>query len=155
MYRRRGPSLGDRDQRDDSLTRHSFTYDAYDVPSLEATIQARGGPQVDLTGTVDSGASSTVLSRGDAEELGLGAADLREAGPVVVADGSEVRCWTSAPPIREQVLRTTSTGVVRPWGPVFDLDAIFLEHASPLWGQSDFFDTFGIDFQRPMFTLRY
>jgi hypothetical protein len=122
---------------------------------LEVRIQVRGGPQVDLTGTVDSGASSTVLSTGDAEELGLATADLHEAGSVVVADGSEVRSWTSALPIRGQVLRATPAGNVRPWGPVFDLTVIFLDHASPLWGQSDFFDTFGIDFQRPTFTLRY
>jgi hypothetical protein len=155
MSRQHECSPANREERDDSLTRLSFTYDAYGVPSLEVRIQARGGPQVDLTGTVDSGASSTVLSRGDAEELGLGPTGLSEAGSVVVADGSEVRCWTAALPIRGQVLRASPTRGLRPWGPVFDLDVIFLEHASPLWGQSDFFNTFGIDFQRPKFTLRY
>jgi hypothetical protein len=87
-------------------------------------IQVRGGPQVDLTGTVDSGASSTVLSTGDAEELGLATDDLHEAGSVVVADGSKVRCWTSALPIRGQVLRATPGGNVRPWEPVFALTVI-------------------------------
>lgn len=136
-----------------------FPYDAFDVPSLDVRIQAQGGPQADLTGTVDSGASATVLSRENAEELGIGSAGLREAGTVVVADGSKVCCWVAVAPIRGQVLRASATGALRPWGPVFAVDAIFLEHASPLWGQSDFFARFEVTFRRhlapPSFALRY
>lgn len=69
-----------------------FPYDAYEVPSLHVRTQAQGGPQIDLTGIVDSGASGTVLAREYAEKLGLAPADLREAGTIVVADGSKVRC---------------------------------------------------------------
>ncbi len=110
----------------------------------------------DFTGTVDSGASRTVLSTEAAERLGLGEKDLRNAGKVIVADGSDVPCLAPLVPIRAQVLEVVSGGGdLRPWGRIFDLDAIFIEHASPLWGQSDFFATFGIHFQRPHFTLRY
>lgn len=128
------------------------------MPSLDARIQARGGPQVDFTGIVDSGASRTVLSMEAAARLGLGPEGLREAGRVVVADGSEVRCLAPLVPIRGQVLGAPMSpgGDPPPWGPVFDIDAVFLEHVtSPLWGQTDFFDTFAINFERPKFTLRY
>ena len=74
------------------MPRWKFPYDAYGVPSLEVRVQAKGGPQIELSGTVDSGASTTVLS---------------------------------------------------------------VEDADPLWGQADFFATFGINFERPEFTLRY
>jgi hypothetical protein len=137
------------------VPRWKFPYDAYGVPSLDVRIQAQGGPQIDLWGTVDSGASSTVLSREHAEQLGLVPSDLREAREAIIADGSNVRCWAATMPIRAQALRPSSAGDLLPWGPVFAVNAVFLEHASPLWGQSDFFDTFGIDFQRPEFTLRY
>jgi hypothetical protein len=53
------------------MARRRFQYDADDVPSLEVRIRAQGGPAVDLSGTVDSGASTTVLSIEDAKELGL------------------------------------------------------------------------------------
>ena len=111
----------------------------------------------DFTGTVDSGASRTVLSMEAAERLGLGPDDLREAGKVIVADGGEVRCLVPLVPIRGQVLDVAASPGAdpRPWGRIFDVDAIFIEHASPLWGQTDFFDTFDINFQRPKFTLRY
>ena len=123
-------------------------------------IQAKGGPQVVFAGIVDSGASRTVLSMQDAARLGLDPThldDLREAGAVIVADGSAVACLAPLVPIRAQVLGPPASpgDDPRPWGPIFDLDAIFVEHAIPLWGQTDFFDTFGIDFQRPEFTLRY
>jgi hypothetical protein len=43
-----------------------------------------------------------------------------------------------------------------PWGPIFDLDVVFLEHVtSSLCGQADFFANFGISFERPQFTLTY
>jgi len=127
------------------------------VPSLDLRIQAKGGPQVDFAGIVDSGAGRTVLSRENAEELGLGAGDLREAeGRVVVADGSAIPCLTSLVPIRAQVLEAPGEDDGRPWGRIFDLDVIFLEHVtSPLWGQADFFANFGISFERPRFTLTY
>jgi hypothetical protein len=127
------------------------------VPSLDLRIQAKGGPQVDLGGIVDSGAGRTVLSIEDAEELGLRGGDLHEAGEVVVADGSAVSCFAPPVPIRARVIDTVSSeDDPDPWGPIFDLDVVFLEHVtSPLWGQSDFFDTFGVDFQRPEFILRY
>lgn len=139
------------------MPRRRFTYDPDGVPSLDLRIQAKGGPQVDFAGIVDSGAGRTVLSVKNAEALGLRGGDLREAGEVVVADGSAVPCFAPRVPIRAQVLDAVSReDDPDPWGPVFDLDVVFLEHVtSPLWGQTDFFDTFGIDFQRPKFTLRY
>lgn len=138
------------------MARRRFPYDVYDVPSLEVRIRAQGGPAADLSGTVDSGASTTVLSVEDAEELGLTPADLRKAPDAVIANNSEVPCWTTATPIRAQVLRPTSTGDdLLPWGPVFAVNVLFMDEADPLWGQSDFFATFGINFERPQFTLRY
>ena len=134
-----------------------FPYDPDGVPSLDLRIQAKGGPQVELEGIVDSGAGRTVLSIEDAEELGLRAGDLRAAGEVVVADGSSVPCFTPPVPIRARVLDTVSSkDDPNLWGPVFDLDVVFLEHTiSPLWGQADFFATFGINFERPEFSLSY
>ena len=32
---------------------------------------------------------------------------------------------------------------------------MFMQDADPLWGQADFFATFGINFERPEFSLRY
>jgi hypothetical protein len=136
-----------------------FPYDEYQVPSLGVRVQAQGGQQVDLWGTVDSGASSTVLSIKNAEELGLEGADLREGRDAVIADGSKVRCWTVATPMRAQVLRRTSAKELLAWGPVFAIDAVFIEHADPLWGQADFFATFEVTFWRnatpPTFGLSY
>ncbi len=108
---------------------------------------------------MDSGASSTVFSREHAEKLGLEPFDLLEGRDAVIADGSKVHCWTTATPIRGQVLRPSASGDLHPWGPVFAIDAVFLEHASPLWGQSDFFATFEVTFWRnatpAMFGLNY
>lgn len=136
-----------------------FPYDEYQVPSLGVRVQAQGGPQVDLWGTVDSGASSTVLSVKNAEELGLGGTDLREGRDAVIADGSKVRCWTVATPMRAQVLRRPSIEELPAWGPVFAIDAVFIEHADPLWGQADFFAAFEVIFWRnvtpPTFGLSY
>jgi hypothetical protein len=54
------------------------------------------------------------------------------------------------------VLRPASTGEdLLPWGPIFAVNVLFIEDADPLWGQSDFFATFAINFERPEFTLRY
>ncbi len=125
-----------------------FPYDVFDTPALDVRIQAQGSSQLDLSGTVDSGASSTVLSREHAERLGLEPTDLREARDAVIADGSKVHCWTTATPVRGQVLRHSPTGVLHPWGPVFAIDAVFIEHANPLWGQTDFFATFEVTFWR-------
>lgn len=81
-----------------------FPYDRDGVPSLDMRVQTRRGSQIELSGTVDSGASSTVLSLEHADELGLA-------------------------------------------------------HASPLWGQADFFAVFGVMFWRniapPQFELSY
>jgi Aspartyl protease len=119
------------------------------MPSLHVRIQAKGGSQIDLTGIVDSGASGTVLARTYAEKLGLAPVDLREAGTIVVADGNKVRCWTTDTPIRAQVLRPAiSDDDPQPWGPVFAIKPVFLEHATPLWGQTDFFATFEVTFWR-------
>lgn len=130
------------------------------MPSLDVRIQAQGGPQIDFTGTLDSGASRTVLSTEDAEKLGLGPSDMRDAGNVVVADGSQVACLAPLVPIRGKILGAPSPGGdPRPWGRVFEIDTVFLEHASPLWGQADFFQSFEIIFQRylepSIFSLSY
>jgi predicted aspartyl protease len=77
------------------VPRWRFPYDRDGVPSLDVRVQARGGLSIDLSGTVDSGASTTVLSREVAQKLGLSHADLSEAVPAVIADGSEVRCWST------------------------------------------------------------
>jgi hypothetical protein len=131
------------------------------MPSLDVRIQAEDGPQIDVTGIADSGASSTVLAREYAERLGLAAADLREAGAIIVADGNKVSCWIATRQIRAQILRPAVSGrnALTPWGPVFAINPVFLEHAVPLWGQSDFFATFEVTFWRntnpPTFGLSY
>jgi hypothetical protein len=54
------------------------------------------------------------------------------------------------------VLRASSSGVdLVPWGPVFEIDPIFLEDGSPLWGQADFFESFEITFQRYLDPARF
>jgi hypothetical protein len=136
------------------MARRRFQYDSDDVPSLDVRIRAQGGPAVDLSGTVDSGASTTVLSVENAEELGLNLADLRQGPDAIVANKTRVHCWTAATPIRAQVLRPSPAGFVT-WGPVFAVDVMFMQDADPLWGQADFFATFAINFERPEFTLRY
>ncbi len=130
------------------MPRRRFPYNADGMASLDVRIQAQSGPEVDLIGIVDSGASTTVLSRRHAEKLGLGPVDLREAGTIGVADGSKVHCWTAVVPIRAQVLELSSLDALLPWGPVFALNAIFLEHAIPLLGQADFMATFRVTLAR-------
>jgi Aspartyl protease len=142
------------------LPHAGFTYDVREVPSLDVLVQAKGGPQRFFTGIVDSGASRTVLSLKEAEKLGLSESDLTDDGTVTVADESRVICLTPLIPIRAQVLHEASPGDdLIPWGPVFDLDVVFLEHATPLWGQTDFFQTFKVTFERYLnpqrFTLDY
>ena len=137
------------------MPRWKFPYDADGVPSLDVRIQAQGGPYTDLSGTVNSGASTTVLSIRNAEALGLDPQDLRSAPDAIVANKSRVHCWTAATPIRAQVLLSSPSGDLLPWGPVFAVNVLFIEEADPLWGQADFFATFGINFERPQFTLRY
>ena len=135
----------------------SFPYDTENVPSLELRLQAQGGPIIELSGTVDSGATSTVLSTEDAVELGLD--DLREAGTVTVADRKQVPSYTAKVPIAGQVLLVAEGVVLDVWGPSFYLNAIFLENADPLWGQADLFATFEVTFRRNItpatFGLRY
>ncbi len=126
------------------------------MPSLDVLVQAKGGPQVVFTGIVDSGASRTVLSLKNAENLGLSKSDLTDDGTVTVADESQVICLTPLIPIRAQVLHEPSPGSgLIPWGPVFDLDVVFLEHATPLWGQTDFFQRFKITFERYLNPQRF
>jgi len=152
------------------MPRRRFQYDSNDVPSLKVRIRAEDGPAVEMSGTVDSGAGrfgdaseasvsrfgTTVLSVEDAEELGLNPAHLRRGPDAIVANKTRVHCWTAPTPIRAQVLRPAASGdELLPWGPVFALNVMFMEDADPLWGQADFFATFGINFERPEFTLRY
>ena len=126
------------------------------MPSLDVLVQAKGGPQVHFTGIVDSGASRTVLSITNATKLGLGQDDLTDAGTVTVADESHVTCLTPLIPIRAQVLQKSSPGSdLIPWGPVFDLDVVFLQHATPLWGQTDLFQRFKITFERYLNPQRF
>ncbi len=138
------------------MPRRRFPYDRYDVPLLDVTLQAQGGAPKEFSGTVDSGASTTVLSIKNAERLGLNPEDLRQAPDAIVANKTTVACWTAPTPIRAQVLRpaTSSDGRI-PWGPVFAVSVLFMDDADPLWGQADFFATFAINFERPEFTLRY
>ncbi len=142
------------------MPRWRFPYHHDGMPSLHVRTQAQGGPQIDLTGIVDSGASGTVLARTYAEKLGLAPTDLHEAGAIVVADGDKVRCWATDTEIRAQVLRpANSDDGPQPWGPVFAISPVFIEHATPLWGQADLFATFEVTFWRnaspAMFGLSY
>lgn len=89
-----------------------------------------------------------MLSRKHAEKLGLAPSDLREAPEAVIADGSKVRCWMVATPIRAQVLRRSRAEELLAWGPVFAISTVFIEHADPLWGQADLFATFEVTFWR-------
>lgn len=123
-----------------------FSYDTENVPSLDLRLQAQDGPAVDFAGTVDSGATSSVLSTRNAEALGL--SDLREAGTVTVADRKRVQSYTTNVPIAAQVLLVSEGVVLDVWGPSFYINAIFLEHADPLWGQSDFFAAYEVTFRR-------
>jgi hypothetical protein len=119
------------------------------VPSLDVRLQAQDGPQIDFTGTVDSGATMTALSIKAAELLGLRVSDLRKADRVIVADGKEVPSWTATVEIRGQVHSPSFPGgPLEPWGPIIEFKPIFLESGSPLWGQSDFCKSFEIILQR-------
>lgn len=109
---------------------------------MDVRVQTKGGPYLDLTGIVDSGASTTVLSRHPAARLGIAPGELLEAGSALIANEAKVRCWTVTVPIRAQVLRQPERGVLVPWGPAFALKVMFYDHATPLWGQDDFFATF-------------
>lgn len=106
-------------------------------------LEARGGPQVELAGVVDSGATCTVLSLEDAEELGL--SDLHEAPEANLAGGIQIPTWTSDTPIRAQVQAPLSPGgPFEPWGPVIDLHPVFLQAGRPLWGQEDLHASFRV-----------
>jgi hypothetical protein len=138
------------------MPRRTFIYDYEDVPSLEVRLQAQGGPQVDLAGTVDSGATRTALSVEHAELLGIAPADLRKANPVIIADGNEVASWTATVPIRGQVQNQASLQApLEPWGPIIEFDPIFLEDGSPLWGQADFCRSFEVILQRYLDPARF
>lgn len=150
------------------MPRWKFPYDADGVPSLDMRIQAQdGGPYtaplpaegLNLTGTVDSGASTTVLSIRNAEALGLNLQDLHIAPDAIVANKSRVHCWTAATPIRAQVLRRFPSDALLPWRPLFALNVLFIEEADPLWGQSDFCASFKVNLERYLlpahFVLEY
>jgi hypothetical protein len=124
------------------VLRRRFPYDEQRTPSLDIRIQAKGGPYVDLTGIVDSGASTTVLSREHADKLGIAPGDLVRSGSALIANEAKVPRWAATVPIRAQVLRHPDVDVVIPWGPLFALKVMFFDHATPLWGQDDFFATF-------------
>ena len=91
----------------------------------------------------------------NASALGLVPGDLRETGKVTVADGSQVSCLAANVPIAAQVLLTRGGVPLGLWGPSFYINPVFIEGASPLWGQADFFATSAVNFERPRFTLRY
>ena len=110
-------------------------------------LEARGCPQIELVGVVDSGATCTVLSLQDAEELGVN--DLREAPDANLAGGIHVPTWTSDTPIRAQVqVPLSSGGPFEPWGPVVDLHPVFLQAGRPLWGQEDLYASFRVVAER-------
>lgn len=127
---------------------------------MRVRLQAQGRRQADLTGVVDSGATTTALSRENAEELGLRTRDLLKGEPATIADGSQVACWTTLVPIRAQVhSQSVPGGPLEPWGPIVDLQPVLLDHGDPLWGHRDFFKNFKISFDYevvpPWFELRY
>jgi hypothetical protein len=126
-----------------------FKYRSRNVPVLDLLIQAQGHPVAELAGTLDSGATDTVLSIKAAEALGLTLDDLRRVDDVLIADDSEVPAWVSDVPIRAQVLRPASTGEdLLPWGPIFAANVLFMEDADPLWGQEDFCASFRVILER-------
>jgi hypothetical protein len=98
------------------VPRWRFPYHLDGMPSLDMRVQIQDNPHLDLSGIVDSGASSTVLATGDAEKLGLRLTDLCTAGSIIVADENKIRCWTAAVPIRAHVLRPSTSGEdLLPW----------------------------------------
>ena len=121
------------------MPRLRFKYGSRNVGLVDLRVQAQGRPLAKLTGTLDSGATDTMLSIKDAQGLGLSTADLRPANPVTIADDTKVPSWTTELPIRAQVqAQFSEEGPLEPWGPIFDLHPIFMETGSPLWGQEDF-----------------
>jgi Aspartyl protease len=80
------------------MPRRRFPYDRYDVPLLDVTLQAQGGAPKEFSGTVDSGASTTVLSIKNAERLGLNPEDLRQAPDAIVARSSRSGTDPARPP---------------------------------------------------------
>lgn len=67
---------------------------------------------------------------------------------MTVADRKQVPSYTAKAPIAAQVLLVAEGVILDVWGPSFYIDAIFLEDADPLWGQSDFFATYEVTFRR-------
>jgi hypothetical protein len=142
------------------LPRRRFEYESRNVALLDLRVQAQGRPVAKLTGTLDSGATDTMLSIKDAEALGLNRTDLRRASYVTIADDTKVPSWTTDLEIRAQVqTRFSDGGPLQPWGPIINLHPIFMETGSPLWGQEDFCASFEITLQRYLlpahFALEY
>jgi hypothetical protein len=141
------------------MPQRRFNYRSSNVPILDLHIQAQGRPVAELTGTLVSGATDTVLSIEAAEELGLTLQDLRPIQDVHIANNSEVPAWITDIPIRAQAQAHIPDGALEPWGPVFNLHPIFLQTGGPLWGQEDFAASFEIAFQRYLnpasFVLQY
>jgi len=126
-----------------------FKYRSRNVPVLDLLIQAQGHPVAELAGTLDSGATDTVLSIKAAEALGLTLDDLRRVDDVLIADDSEVPAWVSDVPIRAQAqARIPEDGDLQPWGPIFALHPIFMASGGPLWGQEDFCASFRVILER-------
>jgi hypothetical protein len=131
------------------LSRWRFEYEGRNLPLLDLHVQAKGHPVAVLTGTLDSGATDTVLSIKAAEKLGLTLADLRPSHPVTIADNSDVPSWITDVPVRAQVqIHLPDTHDLIPWGPIFDLHPVFMETGSPLWGQEDFCASFKVNLER-------
>jgi len=79
-----------------SVARRRFLYDAYDVPSLDVRLQAQGCPPADLLGTVEEGASTTVLSVEDAEQFGLQPSGERLSGALAALMVAQTLAWLAA-----------------------------------------------------------
>ncbi len=138
------------------MPRRTFTYRYEDIPSLEIRLQAQGGPQVDLPGTVDSSATQTALSIEHAERLGLASTDLIDADPVILAGGLQIPSWTAPVPIRGQIQnQPTPQAPLERWRPIIEFKPIFLEAGDPLWGQSDFCKSFEVILQRYLDPARF
>lgn len=119
------------------------------MPLLNLHVQALGRPVAELAGTLDSGATDTVLSIEAAEELGLTLDDLRPIDDVLIADDSEVPAWITDIPIRAQAqARLSHSSPLEPWGPIFDLHPIFMKNGGPLWGQEDVCASFKVNLER-------
>jgi hypothetical protein len=140
------------------LPQQSFTYETK-VPTLDLRIQAQGGPSVDLSGTVKSGATHTMLSIEHAEALGLKKSDLHEAGKARTIGDREVPYFTAGVTMTGQVLLASPGETPALWGPSFPIEPIFIQNTDPLWGQEDFFRQFEVTFMHYLpvstFILRY